>query len=943
MLPGDRRGGPDFIALPRSRIAFNADCLERVARRSDEGDHSLQHAPRLLGEHARSVTLSTGGALNLNDASTIGLVTLSPALRAALDGGIVVTPTQRLARELERAYDRQRLAATIGTWRRVRALAWDAFIASSYAEAHEGSVADRVLTGIAADTVARDAAPDPEVRDYTATFRSAWDIAHSYDLFQTPAAFATTDNGRLFLDWNRAFDARCRDQGWLIGAAVVGALQTRLQAAAWRPPPVTLYAFDVLSPLQRGLLRSLEQAGCVVQHLAPTHAQARSQSRSQVRVVRAADARHELATAAAWARERRAEIDRLDPASAGAIGIVVAGGRLPHTAVRRQFGAFFNDPDGPALESLVNFGGGTPISEVGICRVALDVLEWSATPLDHRRLATLLRSPYTSSLRYGRPLPSTLPQRISLEAIAARTATRDYVPRAFVDAVREAPRLQLPDAWIDSFSAWLQQVGWGDDNLGSYDYQARASFVELLEECARLGQITGAIDLFGMVGVVAQAARARVFAPQSEDAAVQVLGPLETTGLQFEHLWITGLEDLNWPRMPRPNPFLPTAILRDRHVPRATIDTERQWCEAMQRGWLASAHKVVFSYAAADAEQSYAPSPLLPQRVVRDAAKLLDDPGAATFGHPHMRPRPGRHARPALEAFVDGDAGSASLPPDRPTHGGASLLKDQGDCPFRAFARHRLRIRDEPDPHDLLNALDRGNLAHQALAGLLVPGMTRDTLAELDEATLASRVGAMTLPILTDVPMVFQRAEAARLVQLLAHWFATEREQRQQPFRVEAVETSQTVQIGPLTLSIRADRIDATDAGAIVIDYKTGKENAKSAWALPTVREPQLPLYASALPDASSAAGIAFALVRDAPAWLSVGPDDGDIQPDALGAPAFPTLLALWRERLERLASDFANGDARVDPRPGACQYCELSSLCRIYAQRPAFADNGAS
>jgi len=70
---------------------------------------------------------------------------------------------------------------------------------------------------------------------------------------------------------------------------------------------------------------------------------------------------------------------------------------------------------------------------------------------------------------------------------------------------------------------------------------------------------------------------------------------------------------------------------------------------------------------------------------------------------------------------------------------------------------------------------------------------------------------------------------------------------------------------------------------------------------------------------------------------------DGDVLP---GLPAsrnralkeateqWPAVLEEWSEVLERLAGDFAAGEARVDPSKGlnTCQthYCELAPLCRI-------------
>lgn len=46
-------------------------------------------------------------------------------------------------------------------------------------------------------------------------------------------------------------------------------------------------------------------------------------------------------------------------------------------------------------------------------------------------------------------------------------------------------------------------------------------------------------------------------------------------------------------------------------------------------------------------------------------------------------------------------------------------------------------------------------------------------------------------------------------------------------------------------------------------------------------------------------------------------------------------MLGFWRATLERLAQDFIQGDARVDPKHSltTCRYCELHGLCRIRVQ----------
>jgi hypothetical protein len=55
---------------------------------------------------------------------------------------------------------------------------------------------------------------------------------------------------------------------------------------------------------------------------------------------------------------------------------------------------------------------------------------------------------------------------------------------------------------------------------------------------------------------------------------------------------------------------------------------------------------------------------------------------------------------------------------------------------------------------------------------------------------------------------------------------------------------------------------------------------------------------------------------KDATRWESLG--------------SFDELLAVWEQRIERIAGDFARGVARVDPTPSACRTCRLHGLCRV-------------
>jgi hypothetical protein len=44
---------------------------------------------------------------------------------------------------------------------------------------------------------------------------------------------------------------------------------------------------------------------------------------------------------------------------------------------------------------------------------------------------------------------------------------------------------------------------------------------------------------------------------------------------------------------------------------------------------------------------------------------------------------------------------------------------------------------------------------------------------------------------------------------------------------------------------------------------------------------------------------------------------------------AWPAIRASYAARLTAIAAEFANGDARIRPSKKACEYCDLTPLCR--------------
>src|SRR5437667_381832 len=181
-----------------------------------------------------------------------------------------------------------------------------------------------------------------------------------------------------------------------------------------------------------------------------------------------------------------------------------------------------------------------------------------------------------------------------------------------------------------------------------------------------------------------------LFQPETPDTPIQVLGLLESAGVEFDHLWVTGLTDEAWPLKSSPNPFLPLAQQRKAGIPEASAETSLALDRRITDGWKQAAGEVVFSYFTKEEDRDVLPSPLiadLPEKAVEIPAfsKLRD----VIF------------ASRKTETLQDRVAPAVRK---KQVRGGTRVLSDQAACPFRAFARHRLHAEELEEPAEGLTA-----------------------------------------------------------------------------------------------------------------------------------------------------------------------------------------------------------------------------------------------
>ena len=409
----------------------------------------------------------------------------------------------------------------------------------------------------------------------------------------------------------------------------------------------------------------------------------------------------------------------------------------------------------------------------------------------------------------------------------------------------------------------------------------------------------------------------QTFAPQRPAAPIQIMSYLESTGLAFTHLWVGGLQDVSWPSAPNINPFLPLPAQRNAGIPRIDHAGELAFAQRRLAHWQAASEEFVVSHVNEIDEAQHGPSPLIAQWPLTQWEALLDEP--RHWSHPAFAEASG-----ALETLTDV---SGSTQPAGPQRGGTTLLRDQALCPFRAWAVHRLGLREERAPRAFPDALDRGILVHDALH-LLLGGATPRNHTQISDADIDRAVAAALGNHFAPYPEPFVEHERNRLAQLLHAWRQVDMQRSN--VSIEGLEVSETIELAGLRLQIRLDRVDRAPEGLTVIDYKTGRVSSRRLLGDRLV-EPQLAAYAVYQSDVRCVLFAQLDAAKPRLVGFSTDPaQEPQMRAEALPEGGWPAIVERWRGQLTELAQEFRQGHAAVAPAPEACERCHLHSLCRI-------------
>lgn len=850
----------------------------------------------------------------------------------------MVTASRRLARELAAAYAGRRIAAGDMAWPTPAIAYWQDWLAQKLASTADPTGVPRRIDAFSSDALWERALaayiPDG-VLNRSGIVRQAvrsWQRVTEWKV--TLAALqhsARNQDERMFARAAADYRDRLERGNWIDDAGladVVAGLLAREPALV--PKRLMVAGFDRLSPAVEMILAALQAGACDV-HVVPA-----AQRPGAVRLARFERQSGELRAAGAWARRA------LEAAPDAKIAIVCPG--LENSAeevarlVREGLVPGWQHGDSRHFYAA-NVSFGRRLDDYPAIAIALLVLRWAVQGLTGSQISTLLRSRCIASqeisgrCRLELHLRNFPDRRWTaagfLSAIGAGDMAADAT--AFCNLARTVAGLSAevgapstPPDCVRQVDALLGAVDWpGDAPLDSVAFQLINRWRELLNEFARVESVLPQITFSGAVSRIAALAADCLWQPETEPGVVQIMGALEAAGLEFDHLWISGMDATKWPPPSRPAPLVSQVLQRKHGLPDATPGDTLEFSRRVFTRLTGAADHCVLSWSRMQDDAELAVSSLVDPAAVDTIEDAAD---------------PGWYALPIAGTGKTTEDVTDPPPPVQCAErvsGGAYTVQQQFDEPFSAFVHGRLGVRIIDVFCPGLPPRIRGSIIHSALHNLLAGRPSRDQLRAWSTGERERNVGSAIDSALgrhirhaDAVIMRILSLERSRLRNLL-HGFLAEECERAEFFVAELEHQLPYERFG-VRLSLRVDRVDRlADRRLLVIDYKTGapKNFLRQDGQLKDV---QLVVYADALEG--DIGGLLFLNV-DSRAISYRGVGDGWNEAEA---EVWSGTLQGWRAQVHQALKSLAAGDVRMNTVKSPADARPLAILSRIEEQRRA-------
>ncbi len=913
---------------------------------------------------------------------------LLQALERNIAGATLVTSSVRAARALRQRYNQWRQTSGNTGWMTPKILAWEPWLGTLWDGLVLTGAETRVLLTEAQElqlwqkVLAQDEAAKQtqSVASLAEQAQRSWKEMHRYKVPLRSVRGDSNMDTQAFYIWATEIEKLCRASSFLSPSLLEAAIAQSIPSNTTSlPEEIFLVGFDRVLPSQTLLIDALDAAGCSVHFVELQHADTAA---SEHAIVYAATLEEEIASAAWWVRSELLK----NPMQK--IGVIVPA----LAAMRDQIDATFRrilaptslDVRAPRTTLPYEFSLGTPTHLLTPIRTALACLRWLQGPIPVEEISWLVVHGSFSSgsqdararldrkfrdrdFQLGGPVALAAFRQWFLQAGNREefAPLRRTIERLF--AIVQSRALERPRSfaeWRETIEDLLLTADWHLlQAVDSADYQLLQRWSTLLNELSSLNLVAGPVQLSAVLEKLQHMSANTLFALESRNAPVQILGVTESAGLLFDSVWWLNAQTSAWPPHGRAQPFLPWSLQREAHMPYADHTADYAFAHRVTKRIVESGRKVVFSFALQESDPATA-STHIPNRevllspFVREI--LPDVPLQTVEEFLPEQPRMWPAESIVLENVYEEPAVAFDA---RAVRGGVEFLRLQAACPFRAFAELRLGTRPLAEPGTGLSASAQGSILHQVLQKFWNEMASQKNLlassTEQHSQMLRGHIRVALAEFVENAHESWQQTlleiEAERMEARLLAWLEIEK-QRPEFTIVETENKLEHAQLAGIELSCRIDRIDAVKEGIALIDYKTGPVKRKDCEG-ERPDQPQMPTYAVLRNQASSAerplAGVAFAglharkveftVVSSLPSIFETAPEKTRVKtkfdPAALSPEEMQAQLETWSKTLTALAEDFQAGVAVVDPKKmgETCRHCQQALLCRIGEMQEVF------
>lgn len=320
---------------------------------------------------------------------------------------------------------------------------------------------------------------------------------------------------------------------------------------------------------------------------------------------------------------------------------------------------------------------------------------------------------------------------------------------------------------------------------------------------------------------------------------IAMLTPVEARGQTFDRVIIANMQEVMWPGVATPNPWLNRAAQQALGLPAAEEGISRMAHDMLM---LASSGTVFLTY-----PQREGSSPTARSRFIERLVTFMASHGVAESAiTSHEYPAWASELQ-ASEAYVPEPEARPNPPVEqRPHRLPVSEIDKLFTDPFTLYARHVLDLKPLAEIDAAPEASDFGTLAHKAIEALTSHWTFTGRAASEGEIIQLAEHALRDFSARPNVDLFWR----TRLVNSLHYINSLEADRRGE---IVEVSTERAIEgdIAGVTLHGRIDRVEARGGGITVIDHKTG--NLPSDKDIADGRALQLMIYGMLLKQGGAA------------------------------------------------------------------------------------------